>query len=60
MTEIPKRRLIRRVKKPENSQLKCNVLNCLESECGHFIFHDKNINCEKVCGVHKEAKCVVS
>ncbi len=60
MTEItePKKRIIRRVKKVETTQVKCNVLNCLESECNHFIFHDKKSNCENNCGVHKEAKCV--
>ena len=59
-TEEPKKvKIIRRKKIIETkSQIKCDVSNCEETECNHYISHDKNSDCEKVCGVHKEAKCV--
>jgi len=59
-TEEPKKvKIIRRKKVIKTkSQLKCSMSDCEEIECNHYISHDKKSDCEKVCGVHKEAKCV--
>lgn len=60
ITEEPKKvKIIRRKKVVVPIfQIKCNVLNCEEIECYHYLLHDRNSNCEKVCGVHNKAKCV--
>ncbi len=59
MTEEPKRKIIRKIKKIEtDSQVKCDVTDCKE-ECNHRELHSKKeLACDFPCGVHSEAKCV--
>lgn len=57
--ESKKIKIIRRKKVVvPKSQVECNVLGCDEMECNHYLSHDRNSNCEKVCGIHNEAKCI--
>lgn len=58
-TEEPKKRIIRKRKVVETkSQLKCNVKDCGNNECNHYIDHDKNSACDGLCVTHPEARCI--